>query len=113
MGIQINGKGVKMEVDTGTSITFMSENTYKELWPNSKEALKPSQIKLKTYTGQQIQVHGSKMVQVQYGKQAKRLPLVVVNGSRPTLLGRDWLKEIRLDWGTIFKVGHYFQSGAL
>ena len=35
-----------------------------------------------------------------------QLPLVVVSCSGPTLLGRDWLKEIRLGWGTIFKVRH-------
>ena len=26
--LEINGKGVQMEVDTGASITIMSENTY-------------------------------------------------------------------------------------
>ena len=71
--IEINDKGVQMEVDTGAFITIMSENTYKALWPitNSKEVPRENRIKVKTYTGQQIQVRGSKVVQVQYGNQAK------------------------------------------
>ena len=48
------------------------ENTYKELWPNSNEALRPNQIKLKTYTRQQIQVRESMVVKVQqYGDQLR------------------------------------------
>ena len=32
-----------------------------------------------------------------------QLPLVVVEGNKPVLLGRNWLDKL-LDWATIFKV---------
>ena len=32
-----------------------------------------------------------------------QLPLVVVKGDQPVLLGRNWLDKL-LDWATIFKV---------
>ena len=41
------------------------------------------------------------MVQVTYGAQSALLPLVVVTGARPSLMGRNWLHEIKLDWKNI------------
>ena len=38
---------------------------------------------------------------VRYGQQCVYLPLYVVEGGGPTLLGRSWLNEIRLDWGSM------------
>ncbi len=37
-------------------------------------------------------------MEVQYGEQKKSLPLVIVAGNGPTLLGRNWLQHIQLDW---------------
>ncbi len=43
-------------------------------------------------------------VPVQYEKQNVTLPLVIVKGERPALLGRNWLEKIQLDWPNIFTV---------
>ena len=43
-------------------------------------------------------VKGQLTVDVGYGEQANKLPLLVVEGKGPSLLGRDWLLEIRIDW---------------
>jgi len=49
-------------------------------------------------------VVGSTEVCVNYGSQVATLPLLVLKGEGPSLLGRNWLKEIResvntgLDW---------------
>ena len=32
------------------------------------------------------------------------MPLIVVRGNKPALLGRNWLSKIKLDWGKIFAV---------
>ena len=37
--------------------------------------------------------------------QTQSLPLVITEGSGPTLLGRNWLAALRLDWRTIFSIG--------
>ena len=38
---------------------------------------------------------------VQYNTQSCTLPLLVVAGKGPTLLGRDWLRHLQLDWKAI------------
>lgn len=48
---------------------------------------------------------GKLKVTAQYQHQpVKELPLVVVRGSKPCLLGRSWLKHFRLHWPTIAAV---------
>ncbi len=41
---------------------------------------------------------------VKHNEQAACLPLIVIKGKGPSLLGRDWLSALRLDWKEIFKV---------
>ena len=38
------------------------------------------------------------MANVRYKKQEHRLPLVVIQGCGPSLLGHDWLCKLQLDW---------------
>ena len=45
-----------------------------------------------------MKVLGSLTTEVQYLNQKVRLHLLVAAGSGPSLLGRDWLATIRLDW---------------
>ena len=52
---------------------------------------------------------GSIDVAVEYQEQTARLPLVIVEGNGPTLLGRNWLKHIRLDWQGI----HHLSQSSL
>ena len=66
--------------------------------------LHKSKILLKTYTGEHIPVQGELRVHVRYGEQCASLVLLVVAGDGPTLLGRNWLKYIQLDWKAIHAV---------
>ena len=43
-------------------------------------------------------------MQVEHNDQSLSLPLIVTMGDGPTLLGRDWLLLLRLDWHNIFRV---------
>ena len=38
------------------------------------------------------------LVNVKYGRQQNQLPVYVVKGNRPSLLGRNWLQKITLNW---------------
>jgi hypothetical protein len=60
--------------------------------------------KLKSYTGDAIEVLGKCTVPVTYENETKQLIVFVVKGNRPCLLGRDWLSTINLNWKNIFSV---------
>ncbi|XP_023192425.1 uncharacterized protein K02A2.6-like [Xiphophorus maculatus] len=51
--------------------------------------------------GEKITVVGVAQVEVRYANQKKTLPLVVVKGTGPNLLGRGWLEKLKLKWDEI------------
>ena len=97
--VLIEGKALRMEIDTGAAVSIISDKQMKTLLPDA--ILQKSRVELKTYTGERITVMGELNVEVQYGQQSKALPLLIVAGDGPSLLGRNWLEHIRLDWKTI------------
>ena len=97
--VKVNNADLDMEVDTGASVSIISEDTYNRLWPDKQQpSLQKSTITLRTYGGEQLSVKGSLAVDVQYKDQKAHLQLVVATGQGPSLLGRDWLSKIQLDW---------------
>ena len=99
VSVILDGKSTIMEVDTGASVSLMSNSQFTSLFPEAK--LCPSNVCLKTYTSEAVTVLGEAMIEVQYQEQVKSLPLVVVQGSGPALFGRNWLNVIRLNWHQI------------
>ena len=67
--------------------------------------LKPSQAKLKGYSGHSIKVIVEAEVNVCHNVQQATLPLVVGMRAGPSLLGRNWLDVLALDWKEIHLVG--------
>ena len=80
-------------------MTLISRKTWKEKFPNLK--LDKSEVLLKTYSGEHLQVLGQTHMLVDYKQQKMKLPLLIVQGDGPSLLGRNWLKSIKLDWKEI------------
>ena len=94
---------VRMEVDTGTSRSIMSESKFTSIYPLRKAPeLRPVSTDLRTYTREVVPVVGSANVTVGYGNSTHVLPLLIVRGEGPTLLGRNWLRIIiRLNWSDV------------
>ena len=57
-----------------------------------------SYVTLRMYTGEAVSVLGKLMVKVDKDKVTITLPLLVFKGDGTTLLGRDWLQKLKLDW---------------
>ena len=85
ISIKINDKQVPMELDTGDAVSLVSEDTYKLHW--SEHQLQESTARLKTYSGEHLEVLGSVDAEVEYGEQQVTLPLLVVKGGGPSLFG--------------------------
>jgi len=85
-------------VDTGSMLTLMSEEIFSQKFPGIK--LMPSKVKLSTYTGTPINVCGKAQVNVEsnISKEVVSLDIYIVEGNLKSLVGRDWLREIQLDW---------------
>ena len=93
--VKVNDKNLQMEVDTGASASVISEEVYARLWKREDAPpLRPTMVTLRIYTGEKLALLGSITVDVQYQEQRRTLSLLVVAGSGPTLLGRDWLLQI-------------------
>ena len=67
-------------------------------------------VERQLYNEEEGVVHSSINVPVQYDGQNELLPLYVVGGDKPALLGRNWLS---LDWGKIFAVRNNAQLDSL
>ena len=103
--MELNEAKLQMEVDTGASASIISYATYTKLWPKShRPPLLPSTRKLRTYTSEELKVEGCITVDAVYGSQRETLSLLVVAGNGPSLLGRDWLLRIRLDWQSLHRL---------
>ena len=59
---------------------------------------------LKTYTGEALEIIGQALVEVTYQDQTTKLLLQILKGNRLNLFGRNWLKNIRLNWGSTKKI---------
>ena len=95
----INGVKHSFEVDTGATRSIISHETYVKLWSTLEvPPLSLTRVKLRTYTGETVKVMGEIQVEVVLNNQREQLSLLVAEGNGPSLLGRDWLKRIRLDW---------------
>lgn len=105
VSVSVNKVDLSMELDTGASLSIMSQDTYSSL-SSTLPPLSPSHVILTTYTGEKIKPVGAIDVVVRYQSQTATLPLVIVPGNGPTLMGRNWLEVIKLDWSLINHVNY-------
>ena len=105
--VLIDDYSLPMELDTGASRSVISENKFRQLWPDRK--LESSTVRLQTYSQEPLSVMGQVDAAVEYNGQNGTLPLLVVKDNGPPLFGRDWMSVIRVNWAKI----HYIPSTGL
>ena len=111
MELEINGKPCKMELDTAADYSIMSKSVYLERFAD--RPLTPSKVTLKTYTGEWLDVLGEMQCNIVCKGKQYFLPIIVANyDAKPTLLGKNWLHQIKLEWGEIFSFSGGDPSGA-
>ena len=97
--VKIDDVNLNMELDSGTSLSVISEQHWKDKFPQVK--LEHSNVRLRTYTCEELTIIGQATVKVKFEYQECELPVQIIKGNRPALLGQNWLRNIRLNWGTI------------
>lgn len=100
--VKIAGRPVSMHIDTGAAVSIINEEVYAQL-PRQR-GLGPCTLELKTYGGTPLETRGQATVVVEYEGQKTSLPVIVVPGTQPCLLGRDWLAELKLNWSQVLSV---------
>ena len=84
---EVQGRVVKMELDTGSAVSVLPYKRYKEHFGHVK--LAKSLVTLKTNTGQKITPKGEMKCIVKFKGQEKELTLQVDETPGPALVGRD------------------------
>ena len=88
VNLLVNEHQVRMELDTGAAISVISEQIYKTVL-SQQPPLQVSNLQLHAYTGEKLTVLGQVSVNVQYGDQSLGLPVIVVSGTGPNLMGTE------------------------
>ena len=95
--ITINGVPTPMELDTGAAYSVITQITYQRIAQQKGVSdLEPSDLKLRSYSGQLIKVLGQLPVVVTHGEKQYELYVLVVDGEGPDLLGRDWMDVLKV-----------------
>ena len=102
VNVDIECVAVTMQLDTGASLSLVSETTFREHW--LQRTLSFSEVRLSSYSGVSIPVLCSVDVKITYNCQSFTVPLIVVKGSGITLMRCNWLQIFKLDWQEIFVV---------
>lgn len=100
--VSLNGVMVDMEVDTGAAVSLMTEEQFHEL--GILATLTPHVARLKTYSGGHVPVVSRVELDVELEGKACTLPLLVVKGYGPPLLGRNWMGPLGLEVAQIHSV---------
>ena len=89
-------------MDTASSVSIISEETYTKHFKSV--LLRDCKAKLRGCTGHSIELVGEITVIAKYNGQEFQLPLLVADGKRMFLFGRNWMEIIILNWEEILHI---------
>lgn len=99
--LNVNKKVIRFEVDCGSPVSIMSLDD-KKVYLDELPLLK-TDVELISYCGNKIDVCGYVKTKVQHNGCLNSLRLFVVNSKRHPLLGREWMRELNVDWNEIIR----------
>ncbi|CAK1589460.1 unnamed protein product [Parnassius mnemosyne] len=94
ISLTVHGRDVQMECDTGSAVSCISYELYKQQFSNLKLNMCP--LLLRYYTGEQVKPVGVIRPLVKYKDKEKHLDLYVIQNGKSILLGRQWLAELNI-----------------
>ena len=102
--IKVSSMPVTMEIDTGCSVSLLSHTEWARLKEKAPKLTLDTQNVpcLRTYSGHNIQPLGRTLLDVYHNDTRYQLYALVVPGTGPNLLGRDWLSVLQLNWAKLY-----------
>lgn len=101
---KLEGLSAKLQIDTGSKASLVSYDVYRKFLKHLP--LQPSDTVFKGYTGHRVPMKGMTEATVQCNDQTAKLPVYVTKKNCPAIIGREWLKKIRLNWQEVRKMLH-------
>lgn len=92
--VNIRGLDFKFEIDSGSAVTVISQNTYETHFCDIP--LQPTNKRLHSYTGERIKCIGMISLPVTFAGRTHSLNAYVVSDDGPALLGRDFISRFNL-----------------
>ena len=99
--VNIEGKEIPLELDTGSNVSIMPSYMYNEQFCHLE--LEHTSAEFEGYFGAVREAQGKISVNVHYEDHDYVLPMYVLDSSGPALFGRNWLKHVRLNWKEVLK----------
>ncbi|KAL1447118.1 hypothetical protein MTO96_044374 [Rhipicephalus appendiculatus] len=90
--VEVCGKPLRMEVDTGASVSVMAKSCLLQLLPSVP--VQSSQVFPRSYSGKLNKVQGKADVHVKFHDKEADLLIFLAGDESPTLLGRKWMQEL-------------------
>lgn len=103
--LNIEGMFLKFEVDTGSKISAISKKLYDKMF--YKFPIISKILTFKSYTGDVIQTLGYILVTITYNNKELKLKLYVITNGGPPLMGRTWIKQLKLSSFDALNNHHY------
>lgn len=100
--ITVEGQKMTFELDTGSAFTIIGETQLKKHLDHLT-LVSVNDPGIKTYGGDKLKILGEAEVEVQHNNQTLKLPVLVTPGDKQSLLGRNWLFVLKLDWTNAIK----------
>ena len=95
IGVGINGKSIKMELDMGTYFAVMTEHFVRSKFSNLK--ITKSNTRLLTYEDNAMEPRGQlRDLEITLNNKTKILPALILKGNKIPLIGRQWLSAFKL-----------------
>ena len=92
---------IEFQLDTGASLSVISKSDFDR---DIRLPIRQSKDRLLTYTGEKVHVYGEALLSVCYEDQRIKLPILVIKGEGPPLIGRNWLNSLKLNWRNLFSL---------
>ena len=113
LGLYITGHLANSEVpfllDTGASITLLSEGTYNSLKFDKQPILEPIRFPVTQADGNPLHILGKTYIVLTFGNESRRHEVFVANIQSPAILGLDFIQshQCKIDFSSnMFGLGH-------